>query len=55
MADVAEGEDIVDGTLVTTDVPFKCAKVGLIQSLASETVDDAEVEMEGLVKRTLPI
>ncbi|AWB30048.1 phage major capsid protein [Clostridium botulinum] len=51
MADVAEGEDIVDGTLVTTDVPFKCAKVGLIQSLASETVDDAEVEMEGLVKK----
>jgi HK97 family phage major capsid protein len=51
MADVAEGEDIVDGTLVTTDVPFKCAKVGLIQSLTSELIDDAEIEMESLVKK----
>lgn len=51
LADVAEGEDIVDGTLVTTDVPFKCAKVGLIQSLTSELVDDAEVEIESLVKK----
>lgn len=51
MAEVAEGEDIIDGTLVTTDVPFKCAKVGLIQSLTSETIDDAEVEMESLVKK----
>lgn len=51
MADVAEGEDIVDGTFVTTDVPFKCAKVGLIQSLSSELVDDAEIEIEGLVKK----
>ncbi len=51
LVDVAEGEDIVDGALVTTDVPFKCAKVGLIQSLSSETVDDAEVEMEGLVNK----
>jgi HK97 family phage major capsid protein len=51
LPDVLEGEDIVDGTFVTTDVPFKCAKVGLIQSLTSETVDDAEVEMESLVKK----
>lgn len=51
MADVAEGEDIVDGTLVTSDVAFKCAKVGLIQSLTSETIDDAEVEMEALVNK----
>ena len=50
LAEVAEGEDIVDGTLVTTDVPFKCAKVGLIQSLTSELIDDAEVEIEGLVR-----
>lgn len=55
MAEVAEGADIVDGTFVSTDVPFKCAKVGLIQSLTSETVEDAEVEMENLVKRTLQI
>ncbi|ACL77250.1 phage major capsid protein [Ruminiclostridium cellulolyticum] len=51
MAEVAEGADIVDGTFVSTDVPFKCAKVGLIQSLTSETVEDAEVEMENLVKK----
>jgi HK97 family phage major capsid protein len=51
LADVAEGEDIIDGTLVTTEVPFKCAKVGLIQSLASELVEDAEVEIESLVKK----
>ncbi len=50
MADVAEGEDIVDGTFVSTDVPFKCDKVGLIQSLTSETVEDAEIEIENLVK-----
>lgn len=51
MLDVAEGEDIVDGTLVTTDVPFKCAKVGLIQSLTSELIDDAEIEIESLVNK----
>lgn len=51
LAEVAEGEDIIDGTLVTTDVPFKCAKVGLIQSLTSELIDDAEVEIESLVKK----
>lgn len=51
MKDVAEGADIIDGTLVTTDVSFKCRKVGLIQSLTSELVDDAEVEIEGLVKK----
>lgn len=51
LAEVVEGEDIVDGKFVSTDVPFKCAKVGLIQSLSSETVDDAEVEIENLVKK----
>ncbi|EMS74022.1 phage major capsid protein [Ruminiclostridium cellobioparum] len=51
LADIGEGEDIVDGTLVTDDISFKCAKVGLIQTLNSETVDDAEVEMESLVKK----
>ena len=50
LAEVGEGEDIVDGTLVTTDVSFKCAKVGLIQTLTSELIDDAEVEIEGLVR-----
>lgn len=48
--EVGEGEDIVDGTLVTTDVPFKVAKVGLIQSLSSELIDDAAVEIENLAR-----
>ncbi|MDU7085915.1 MAG: phage major capsid protein [Clostridium sp.] len=50
LADIAEGEDIVDGTLVTTDLPYKCKKVGLIQSLSSELVEDAEIEIEGIAK-----
>lgn len=50
VADVAEGADIIDGTLVTTELPFKCQKIGLIQSLTSELVDDAEVEIENLVR-----
>lgn len=51
MEDIAEGEDIVDGTLATTDVDFTCSKVGLIQTLTSELVEDAEVEIESLVRR----
>lgn len=51
LLEVAEGADIVDGTLVTTDTPFTCNKYGLIQSLTSELIDDAEVEIEGLVKK----
>lgn len=50
LAELEEGKDIVDGELVTDDVPFKCAKVGLIQSLSSELIEDAEIEIEGLVK-----
>jgi HK97 family phage major capsid protein len=42
MLDVVEGADIVDGTLVTTDTPFTVSKVGLIQTLTSELIDDAE-------------
>ena len=51
LLEVAEGADIVDGTFVTTDTPFTCKKYGLIQSLTSELIDDAEVEIEGLVKK----
>jgi HK97 family phage major capsid protein len=51
MLDVLEGADIVDGTLVTTDIPYTVSKVGLINTLTSELVDDAEVEIEGLVKK----
>lgn len=50
LADVAEGADIVDGTLVTTDIEFNCSKVGLIQTLSSELVDDAEVEIESIAR-----
>lgn len=50
LADIAEGADIVDGTLVTKDLSYKCKKVGLIQSLSSELVEDAEIEIEGIAK-----
>lgn len=50
MKDVAEGADIQDGTLVTTDLKFTCSKVGLIQTLSSELVDDAEVEIEAIAR-----
>ncbi|URZ15328.1 phage major capsid protein [Clostridium felsineum] len=50
MADIAEGADIVDGTLVTTDLTFKCGKVGLIQTLSSELIDDAEIEIEQIAQ-----
>ena len=50
LADVAEGADIVDGTLVTTDIKFNCSKVGLIQTLSSELIDDAEVEIENIAR-----
>lgn len=50
LADIAEGDDIVDGTLVTTELTYKCKKVGLIQTLSSELVEDAEIEIEGIAK-----
>ena len=50
LADVAEGADIVDGTLVTTALAYTVAKVGLIQTLSSELVEDAEIEIESLAK-----
>lgn len=51
LPEVAEGDNIVDGALVTTELAFKCKKHGLIQSLTSELVEDAEVEIEGLVNK----
>ena len=50
LSDITEGGDIVDGTLVTTELTFKCKKVGLIQTLSSELVEDAEVEIEEITK-----
>lgn len=51
LPDVTEGDNITDGTLVTTELTYKCKKVGLIQSLSSELVEDAEVEIESLVNK----
>lgn len=51
LPEVNEGDNIVDGTLVTTELPFECKKHGLIQSLSSELVDDAEIEIEELIKK----
>lgn len=53
--EVTEGDDIADGTLVTSDIPFKCSKVGLLQKISSETVDDAEVEIENLVRKNFVV
>lgn len=47
---VTEGSSITEGALVTTSIDFSCKKYGLIQSLTSELVDDAEVEIENIVK-----
>lgn len=51
MPEVAEGDNIVEGSLVTTDMPFKCAKHGLLQTLTSELVEDAEIEIENICKK----
>lgn len=51
LPEVNEGDNIVDGTLVTTELPFDCKKHGLIQSLSSELIDDAEIEIESLVNK----
>ncbi|MDQ0149219.1 phage major capsid protein [Eubacterium multiforme] len=50
LADLTEGQDIVEGNLVTTDVPFKCSKVGLFQKVSSETVDDSAIEVDNLIR-----
>lgn len=47
---IAEGTNIVEGALASTEISFKCAKVGLMDVLSSESVDDAAVEIEALVK-----
>lgn len=51
LKDITEGDAITDGTLVTTELSFTCKKVGLIQTLSSELVEDAEVEIEALVNK----
>lgn len=51
LKDIAEGEDIVGGDLVTKDVSYKCQKVGLLQTISSETIEDAVIDIENLVKK----
>ncbi|MCS5420765.1 MULTISPECIES: phage major capsid protein [Psychrilyobacter] len=51
MPKVAEGDNIVEGSLVTTEMAFKCAKHGLLQTLTSELVEDAEIEIENICKK----
>lgn len=51
IVDVVEGDAITEGSLVTTDVQFKCAKVGLLNVLSSESVDDAEIDIQNLVEK----
>lgn len=48
---VLEGDTIVDGKLVTTEIPFTVSKVGLLQEINSETIDDSEVQIENLINK----
>ncbi|WP_163468480.1 phage major capsid protein [Fusobacterium sp. IOR10] len=51
LKEIAEGDNIIEGSLITTDIPFKCAKHGLIQTLSSELVEDAEIQIENMCKK----
>ncbi|WP_252238540.1 phage major capsid protein [Clostridium sp. VAP51] len=52
LKDIAEGDVIPDGKLVTTDMQFKCKKVGIKIPLPSEIIDDAEIDIENAVNST---
>lgn len=51
MKDVLEGDDIVEGALVTTDMDFSVSKVGLLDKLSSEVVEDAEIDIQNTVEK----
>lgn len=51
LQEISEGDNIVEGSLVTTDIPFKCSKHGLIQTLSSELLEDAEIQIENICKK----
>lgn len=51
MKDVLEGDDIVEGALVTTDMTFSVSKVGLIDKLSTEVVEDAEIDIQNTVEK----
>lgn len=52
LQDIAEGDVIPDGKLTTTDMSFKCKKIGVKIELSSELVDDAEIDIENAVNTT---
>ncbi len=54
-SEVAEGDVIGETGLKTTDISFKCSKVGTITSLSSEVVEDAEVDVEYLAKEQFTV
>jgi len=47
---VLEGDTIVDGSLTTTPISYSIDKYGLVQELTSELIDDAQIEIESLVR-----
>jgi HK97 family phage major capsid protein len=52
LKDIAEGDVIPDGKLVTTDFTFKCKKIGIKIPLSEELVEDAEISIENAVNST---
>lgn len=50
LSEIGEGVDIIQGSLKSTDINYKCAKVGLMDILSAESVDDAVVDIEYLAK-----
>lgn len=52
LKDIAEGDAIEDGTMVTKAITFEVKKVGIKVPLSSELVDDAEIEIETAVNDT---
>lgn len=51
LADLTEGDDIVDGSLVTTDIKYKVNSIGLIDKFSFESVEDAEYSLEELATK----
>lgn len=51
LPEVAEGDNITEGTLATTEITFNCKKHGLLQNISSELIEDAEVEIETIVRK----
>lgn len=51
MQDLVEGDDIADGSLVTTDISYKVASVGLIDKFSYESIEDAEINLEELATK----